>query len=134
MRQEQQKPLQYTITILPGLLMPYSRIPAEKVFKTVAEYMLGQIRDQYAAVIQLGCNSRHTFSLYYIRIQEKLDIWLEATHPAVQEIEADFSRPAGKKWEIISRGMKDWTPPHHSDKWRAYGHAMFCFRQMGLGP
>ena len=133
-RKESRKPLQYTITVLPGFLIPYSRVPAGKVFKTVAGYMLGIIRNQYAAAIELGCNSRHTFRLYYVRILKKLDIWLQATHPAVQELETDISRSVVEKWEIISRGMKDWPPPHQSDKWREYGHTIFCFKKMGLGP
>jgi hypothetical protein len=69
-----------------------------------------------------------------MRILEKLDTWLTVTHPDVREIDVDFNKSAAEKWGIISKVMKDWPPSHQSDKWRAYGHTIFCFKQMGLGP
>ena len=134
-RKKHQKPLQYTITVLPGCLIPYSRIPVEKVFKAFTGYINNKIKTHFEATLILGCNNRHSFRLYYIRIIKRIDTWLSLFQiEESKEGETAISRPVSKKWKTIITGLKDWASPHLTDKWQAYGHTMLCHKKMRLGP
>jgi hypothetical protein len=125
--------LQYTITILPACLIPYSRIPVEKIFKGFTGYINKKIKTHFEATIILGCNNRHSFRLYYIRIIKKIDTWL-ALFQTKSEEEPAVNKSLSGKWKTIVTGMKDWASPHLTDKWQAYGHTVLCYKKMGLGP
>jgi hypothetical protein len=126
--------LQYTITILPACLIPYSRIPAEKVFNAFTDYINKKTKTHFEATLILGCNNRHSFRLYYIRIIGKLDTWLTFFQSESKEGEEAVNKSVNMKWKTIVTSMKDWTSPHLTDKWQAYGHTMLCHKKMGLGP
>jgi hypothetical protein len=133
-RKKEQKPLQYTITILPGCLIPYSRIPIEKVIEGFTGYINNKLKTHFEATLILGCNNRYSFRLYYIRIIKKIDTWLALFQPELKEGETAVNKSISKKWKTIVIGMKDWASPHLTDKWQAYGHTMLCHKKMGLGP
>jgi hypothetical protein len=111
-------------------LIPYSRIPVKKIFEGFAGYINRKIKTHFEATLILGCNNRHSFRLYYIRIIKKLDTWLTLFQAESKEGE----REVRMKWKIIVTGMKDWASPHLTDKWQAYGHTLLCHKKMGLGP
>lgn len=74
-RKETGERKQYTLTVLPSFLVPYSRIPVE----TVHEALDGYIRTrclQIGAALRMHCLSASSFRLFYRRVCERLGRWL----------------------------------------------------------
>ena len=72
---------QYTLTILPGFLIPHSRIPVDPVHESLDSYItMGELK-QERATLKLRCLSAASFRLFYLRIRSRIDGW---THLLVQ--------------------------------------------------
>lgn len=67
--------IQYTITVLPGFLIPFSRVPVPDIWNATDGYMNENMTQQQAALL-MNCNSRHSFSLYYKRLCTRLNLWI----------------------------------------------------------
>lgn len=67
--------IQYTITILPGFLIPHSRVPVPDIWTAANEY-LNENKTQQEAALSMNCNSRHSFSRYYRRLCTRIGMWI----------------------------------------------------------
>lgn len=69
--------LQYTITVLPGFLRPYSRIPTHILFAACQLY--ATTRCSYLeAAFSMHCTSALSFRLYWIRFRRKYNVFFLA--------------------------------------------------------
>jgi hypothetical protein len=60
--------IQYTLTILPGFLIPYSIIPADPIHQALESYITkGEIK-QVGAALKMRCLSASSFRLFYSRV------------------------------------------------------------------
>jgi len=77
-RKQNGKPLQYTITVLPGFLAPHSVILVDKIHQTVDGYIgLDRNYGSYQqAALQMGCDDPLSFILYFRRVQQRLSAWI----------------------------------------------------------
>lgn len=132
LRIETKEPLQYTLTVLPAFLIPHGRVQVNLVLQSFNMYVNKELKNQHIAALHIGCDSRHSFRLYYQRIMSRLDIW-SSLFEKKGEAELVYL-PVGKKWEKIQHGLKDWPDPMLIDHWAAYGHAILSHKKMGLGP
>jgi hypothetical protein len=123
--------LQYTITVLPAILVPHSRIPVHVIFNTVTDYINGTIANQYSAALLIFCASRHSFRLYYTRIIARHKDWYVFFSGNREEVQPE---PATESWAAVIIPMKEYAVPLHSEWWESYAHAALCLNGMGLGP
>lgn len=140
-RLETNELLQYTITILPGFLISYGRIPVNKILDAFSGYIKGEIRTYYAAAIACGVSSRHSFRLYYIRILKRLTSWCGQLQIRNCQTEMTDSTPdAGpceeieQQWELTAGELKKQATREKVMHWQGRGHSWFCIKKMGLGP
>lgn len=127
--------LQYTITILPALLLPYSRIPVDKILSSFSYYIYKKFRNQYEAAVEIFCENRHSFQLYYLRLKLKIERWytffIEGERDRLEEKNVENVQTL---WERVAYFMKELAHPHYTPYWRAYAHTFLCMNGMGLGP
>ncbi len=97
---------QYTLTILPGFLIPYSRIPVELVHKAVEEYITNSRVNETGAALLMNCLSSISFRKYLRRVKERIDSWIlllftiiDSLNPKEMEMEI--------KGGIRSKGIKE---------------------------
>jgi hypothetical protein len=126
--------LQYTITILPAPLIPYSRIPVETVFSSFNAYITGELKNQYETVLQMNCENRHSFRLYYLRIKNLLAHWYYFFTKGEYKAEEVTSFTTKNLWLALSNFMRELAHPFYIAYWQAYTHAIYCVNKMGLGP
>lgn len=69
------KDIQYTITVLPGFLIPFSRVPVPDIWNAAEGYLNENMTQQQAA-LQMNCSSRHSFSRYYRRLCSRFTLWI----------------------------------------------------------
>ena len=142
-RKETGEEIQYTITVLPGFLIPHSRVVIPNLFRALEEYFNGEITQQQAALL-MNCNSRHSFALFYRRFSLFSHKWLsflsEVFHQ--QKLESTAFQDINRKWNqliaLISRlkiGQIIKTSPRGDMILRfEYAHSFFDGNKMGLGP
>jgi hypothetical protein len=137
-RRETKTHIQYTITILPGFLIPYGRIPIDKLLDAVSGYINGKYGTYYAAALVCWCSSRHSFSLYYLRILYKITPWCRLLKINITQTTSESSQPGNDeiegKWDLIVRELKSRAEETETPQWQAQGHTNFFFHNMGLGP
>lgn len=132
-RIETKESLQYTITILPGFLMPYSRVRIDLLFTAFTYYLSGKIRNQYEAALFICCDSRHSFALYYKRIMNHVGYLYEYFKVQIETKRNEVSlKTSREKWESIVCLMKETVVAKTS--WQVYLNAMIFGNRMGLGP
>ena len=72
-RKQTGEPKQYTLTILPGFLIPYSVIPVDPVHQALESYITkGDLR-QVGAAVKMRCLSAASFRLFYSRVCGRLE-------------------------------------------------------------
>lgn len=74
-RKKTSNPLQYTLTLLPAFLIPYSTVPVDKVECALTEYAGGKMSDIEAAML-MGCENVKSFRHYWKRAQARISAWL----------------------------------------------------------
>ena len=74
-RKETGERKQYTLTVLPSFLIPYSRIPVETVHEALDGYIRGTLL-QIGAALRMHCLSTSSFRLFYRRVCERLGRWV----------------------------------------------------------
>ena len=129
--------------MLPGFLIPHSRVAIPNLFKALEEYLNEEITQQQAALL-MNCNSRHSFTLYYRRFSSLFYKWISFLVEVLQrqELKAAVTWAVKRKWnqfiELISRLRIDQmidTPPRTDLIFRfEYAHSLFGGNKMGLGP
>jgi len=80
LRKQEGKPLQYTITVLPAFLAPYSVILVDKIHQAVDGY-IGQKPEccsYQQAALKIGCDDPVSFALYFRRVKQRLSAWIVA--------------------------------------------------------
>lgn len=66
---------QYTLTILPGFLIPHSVIPVDLVHYALESYITKGGLVQVGAALKMRCCSAASFRLFYSRVCRRLDEW-----------------------------------------------------------
>ena len=80
LRKHDGKPLQYTITVLPAFLAPYSVILIDKIHQAIDGY-IGQKPEccsYQQAALKIGCDDPVSFVLYFRRVKQRLSAWIVA--------------------------------------------------------
>jgi hypothetical protein len=72
------EPKQYTLTILPGFLIPHSRILVQRVHGALEGYITDSGLNQVGAALRMGCLSPASFCLFFSRARERLGTWTGA--------------------------------------------------------
>jgi hypothetical protein len=101
------EPRQYTLTILPGFLIPHSRIPVDPVHQALDRYMAEGWLKQQGAAMKMRCVSAASFRLFYLRMRSRIDGWTDllvqlvlALGGKVKDAEVDHiqSRGSEARW------------------------------------
>ena len=142
-REETGEKLQYTITMLPGFLIPHSRVPLPDIYKAMDEYLSGRETIQQEAALIMDCQSRHSFRLYYNRFCNLASKWISFLSTVFPEIiEKEIVVEIGGKWKQFGEILKGLTVkiiegfPDSSGLCRRfeYAHTILSGYKMGLGP
>lgn len=142
-RKETGEKLQYTITVLPGFLIPHSRVSLPDIYKAMDEYLSGRETIQQEAALIMNCQSRHSFQLYYKRFCKLASKWLSFLSIVFPEIiEKEIVVEIGGKWKQFKKilnGLTVKTMEGFSDssvlcRRFEYAHTILSGCKMGLGP
>ena len=68
---------QYTLTILPGFLIPYSTIALDPVHQALESYIGEGGLTQVGAAMRMGCLSPASFRLFYARVRQRVQSWTD---------------------------------------------------------
>jgi hypothetical protein len=149
------KPLQYTLTILPGFLIPYSRIPVDCVFKAIDYYVTSSRSNLLEAAFLMNCVNISSFGLYYFRFLALVDEWIlfiiqitiaiggDNRQEEIKEIEVEEEAKIKHKWCRFKKCKKEYFYLHSvipgnviitESFQNQYLHVIFCGNKMGLGP
>ena len=107
-RKETGEEKQYTITILPGFLIPYSTIPVDPVHEAVESYITDPGLKQVGAAMRMKALSPISFRLFLSRVRDRLEGWivllLQLVHTLEGQVkEVDVGRAEPKK----PQGLQD---------------------------
>jgi len=143
-REETGEKFQYTITILPGFLIPHSRVTIPALFEAFEGYCNEGITQQQATLL-MNCSSRHSFNLYYKRFSSLCYKWITFLTKSLQLHKLETKEKPDdlkKKWnEFTSRIIK--LKIDHIFKTSVpvkmffrfeYVHSLLDGNKMGLGP
>jgi hypothetical protein len=68
---------QYTLTILPGFLIPYSTVAVDPVHQALESYISEGGLTQVGAAMRMGCLSPASFRLFYCRVRDRVHSWTD---------------------------------------------------------
>jgi len=89
---------QYTITILPGFLIPYSTIPVNPVHEALNSYITKTMWKRLEAAIRMTCASVISFRLFFSRVAERLEGWIDLLVKLVIDASGEVMGPeTGRK-------------------------------------
>ena len=74
-RKQTGQPKQYTLTVLPGFLIPHSRVPVQQVHRALDGYVRQPELQQVGAALRMNCLSPASFRLFFSRARERLGSW-----------------------------------------------------------
>jgi hypothetical protein len=109
--------------------MPYSCVSVSLLFTAYTWYLQGRLQNQYQAAIYMNCNSRHSFRLYYTRINNQLGIWYDFFQP---QIGGKKEETTSNKWQPIVSLMRETVSS--DNRWQSYLNTLTAANRMGLGP
>jgi len=144
---------QYTITILPGLLIPYSTIPVDPVHSAIHSYITHSWLKQVGAARRMNCRSSISFRLFFFRVRKRLEDWIALLLQLVITLEGEV-KEARRTERKEPRDLQDqwaWFMWLTSECVRLYAripdtevvprkflfHYIYCLlsrHRMGLGP
>ena len=75
-RKESKIKYQYTITILPSFLHPYSHITIHSIAFAIDEYLNGKSKNYVEAAMDMCAESDRTFRTYYYRVRKRVQKWI----------------------------------------------------------
>ena len=145
---------QYTITILPGFLVPYSIIPLDVIHEAVDRYITDPGTSQQAAAFCMYCENSLSFRLHFLRIRKRLSEWITFLIQLVIALEGEIKReeikniahyenPLQATWKKFNRlsdkyfllySMLPKAPVIKERFYHQYIHAVLSCNNMGLGP
>jgi hypothetical protein len=151
-REETGKKIQYTLTILPSFLQPYSRFHLHCIIYSFVQYFSGRASNFLMAAVDMGAQNEKTFRKYYYRMKNGIHGWTAFIREKLSAIddELPWSRIPQKKellkyqWCIFVRLGKRLSM--HADTvpgspvvilirtHREFVFAMLSQNRMGLGP
>lgn len=76
LRQKTGEKIPYTVTILPGFLIPHSTIPVDPVHKAINSYISNSLLMQVGAAQRMNCRSPISFRLFLSRVRKRLEDWI----------------------------------------------------------
>lgn len=147
-RQETGEKIQYTIRILPGFLIPHSRVPVSEIFEAFDAYLNKDMTQQEAALF-MNCDSRHSFRLYFLRLSNLISQWISHLQTTLQihtENKGDRDKPEEisvikKKWKQVGIIIGSMNIGKETESWISvntyrfeYAHTILVGCKMGLGP
>lgn len=115
LRKEKKIKKQYTLTILPSFLIPFSRIPLDPIIKSIDKYITDPEVSMDDAVSLMGAENIKTFRLHFSRIRKLLNKWISFLAGQIIEL-------SGKIEVEKADQIKKYTAPLLS-RWT-------CFRQI----
>jgi hypothetical protein len=75
-QQETGEKIPYTVTILPGFLIPHSIIPVDPVHTAINIYITGSWLKQVGAAQRMNCRNPISFRLFFSRVRKRLEDWI----------------------------------------------------------
>ncbi len=100
-RRETGNPKQYTVTILPGFLIPYSTIPVDPVHQAVMSYINESGLMQVGAAQRMNCLNPISFRLFLSRVRDRLEAWISLLLQLVHALEGQV-----KEVDVPSRAQR----------------------------
>lgn len=143
--------VQYTLRVLPGFLIPYSRVVVDAVQGALRAYLGQQEVTEEGAAFRMGCFNPSSFRLFYQRVCRRIAGWVTFISELVLTLGGTVSSqqpPAGSpglraQWAWYIRLALEWQGVHDRQPgasvilrplWWQYVYAALARRQMGLGP
>lgn len=150
-RRQSREPLQYTLRILPGFLIPHSRVIVDLVHEALESFIGHAEVTRVAAALRMGCLSPLSFLLFFHRVQERITTWLEVLVQLIgglggeiaKERDAGLHEPLVTRWKWLhllvaellrTYGRLPGTQPILKPLRWQYVYALLSGHQMGLGP
>ncbi len=148
------KKKQYTITILPGFLVPYSIIPLDDIQEATNRYINNPETNQQTAAFSMHCENTLSFRLHFSRIKNRLSEWIvfitrllidlggELKGENIKNVQ-HYENPLQANWKRFKTLVIDYfqlysrIPGAQVIKERFYYqyiHSVLCINKMGLGP
>lgn len=151
------KKFQYTKTILPAYLIPYSTKSIALIINGIEYYLSNPNKTLITYAFQINANDPRTFKRYLDLLQKRIDVWIifiinmiaklniaikESTisyKTVLHSIKHDFH----KKWDYFTKLIKLFLDGYDSlkndliltnEKIFPYVHMKLCQNHMGLGP
>jgi hypothetical protein len=81
---------QYTITILPGFLIPYSTIPVDAVHNAIAGYLGTSELTQIGAAQRMNCLSPISFRVFLNRVRDRIETWITLLVQLIHDLEGQI--------------------------------------------
>jgi hypothetical protein len=150
-RQAGDPSLQYTLRVLPGFLIPYSRVVVDAVQGALRGYLGQRELNEDGAAFRMGCLNPSSFRLFYRRVRRRIGAWISFIGELLLSLGGTISSqqpPAaspglGAQWAWYTRLALEWLRVHDRQPgssvilrplWWQYVYAALARRQMGLGP
>ena len=150
-RKEGGEQLQYTLTILPGFLIPYSTVGVDEAHAAVESYIGERRVNQVGAAMLMGCVDPASFRLFYRRVGQRIQGWVGVLAQVVLALGGQITEEARaegremleaqwvwyellvRQWLGILGRLPDMHPILHPMRWW-YVYAWLAGARTGLGP
>lgn len=151
-RRQTGEPLQYSLRILPGFLIPHSRLLVDGVQGALESFIAEPQTSRVGATLRMGCLSPLSFLLFFRRVEQRLTGWLQLLVILVGELGGEVCEqiatgsscdPLAEQWRWLHRLLAETLrlyarlpqtqPVPEALRWQ-YLYALLSRRQMGLGP
>lgn len=142
---------QYMLRVLPGFLIPYSRVVVDAVQGALGAYLGQEEVNEVGAALRMGCLNPLSFRLFYRRVCDRIATWITFIGECVLTLGGTVSSqqpPTATpglraQWVWYARLVSEWLRVHDRHPgssvilrplWCQYVYAALARRQMGLGP
>ena len=153
-RIQQDKNIQYTLTVLPSFLQPYSHIPIRTILSGIISFISGDAESYASAALDMDAESDRTFRTYFYRFRKRIKSWLILLEQLITMVTMEISwqkKPAKNKndlyalWKECKRRitfycsiLESYPLPGNillrKELYIEYVFALFSHTQGGLGP
>jgi len=152
-RRDSGESLQYTLRILPGFLIPHSRVVVDKVHEALESFIGHAGATRVATTLRMGCVNPLSFWLFLQRVRDRITRWLDVLVRLIgelggeiaehQQARATVSEPLAAQWKwfhlLVAELVRAYSrlpgtqPILEGLRWH-YVYALMSRHQMGLGP
>lgn len=104
-RKQQKKNIQYTLTVLPSFLQPYSHIPVGSILSGITAYITGDADCYASAALDMNAESDRTFRTYFYRFRKRIIAWLTLLEQLIAMVAMEVAwekKPAKSKNNLYS--------------------------------